>query len=803
MSSSYEMNDMSSTFEVATSELYGKEIRRRNITLLRYFCYFGITVSGLGAITRLTLREGNLLEPFCAMLGYFVLLLFTHKQLLRLFRGNATYALYVAQVPAWIIALLLGSVLDPNNRTVTLFLFIALLPVFILDNPIRVIGFNFVWMVSFGILGYVVKPLDVYLIDLSFLVMFGAASLTTTYLLLAERLDAVKMFVESEQHARLDARTGLKNRYALEQDRDAYLNKDLIMGQVSIDDLAFYESLYGHRVGERILRAFAQSMQDAFGSERVYCYTNEELLLVLPGMDPVEFVKTYHVARNAFFDKAARDFSIRPAASAGYVYGCPKSLVECVDMVDHADICLSEACHAGRQQIRGAAYDRMRSRPSQMSGVLGGNLQSDSVDALTGLPNMQAFTVRAHSLLDAIESRGVDVVLIYFDLENFKQYNEEHGFQKGDDLLRSIADILRSSFPERLVGRFGDDHFAVMCYEDDYEECLTKALNAAFELHGKMNMPLRAGVYLYRDHTEDVSVACDRAKTACNSVKNRYDVFWRVYDNELREAEERRSYIISHIDDAINNGWLRVFYQPIVSAQTGEVVECEALVRWIDPTYGFMPPFAFIGELERAHLIHKVDMWIAERVCKDYRERVDAGYDPLPVSINLSRLDFVLCDVEETLLGFTDQYGVVRGDLHVEVTESAISDDFNQLVGVTNSLRERGFEIWLDDFGSDYSSLTTLKDFPCDVIKLDMMFLRSSDDNDRSKLIIQQMIELVAKLGARSLVEGVEEQRHLDFLAANGCDLAQGYLISKPEPLQALVDKGLIAGDPSPLNKEG
>ncbi|MEE0026875.1 MAG: diguanylate cyclase, partial [Atopobiaceae bacterium] len=595
-------------------DLYKDELNRRNEALLSNFVYFGGSVAGLGVLMRLLLRGGDLFVPFLLLFLYFVLLGLNHKWLLRVTHHRAALSIYLVQAPVWIQCILLGSVLDPYNRTVTLFLFVALLPIFILDRPRRVLGYSLFWCVLFCIVAYLVKPFDIFVVDVSFLTMFSIASLTTTMLILRERLSAVRLFVNSEEHARTDSVTGLKNRYALSCDQPAYLNTDLVLGLARIDDLSFFVDLYGHNVGDDIMRVWATAAQESFGASHCYKYTAQELLLVVPHESPEEFERLSGKATSTFLQRVEQLHRVRPSATIGYVRGQATDEEDLSQMINQADICLHEARHAGKSQIRGVAYDRTRLRPDQLANILGGNLQSDSIDPLTGLPNMQAFTIRARNLIETIATENT-VALIYFDLENFKSYNEKHGFQNGDDLLRGIAQILRESFPRRLIARFGDDHFVVMSYASEFEECLAQALNKAYDLHGRVDMPLKAGVYLYEDNAEEISVACDHAKTACSSVKNRYDKFWRVYDNELRVAEERRTHVISHLDDAIANNWLRIYYQPIINACTNEVVECEALVRWIDPTYGFLPPMAFIGELERAYLIHKVDLWMVEHVC--------------------------------------------------------------------------------------------------------------------------------------------------------------------------------------------
>ncbi len=776
-------------------DLYQGEMLKRNGKLLRYLSFFGMAMSSMGIITRLIFRGGAFVVPFSILFIWSLFLALTHRRILNRFGNKTTLVLYIAQAPIWIVGILLGSLLDPNNLAITFYIFIPLLPFFILDRPRRVLGYSATWIVAYVTISVLCKPTDVFVRDLTYLLPLITASFVTVGLILLERLDGVKLFVESEENARTDTQTGLKNTYALKRDYARYEGTHLTVGIVRIDDLHFFKDMFGSLLCDDIIRICAQTLSDTVGHQRCYRYNEQEFVIILPNASKATFTHTIMCFLAEFAGRTAKEHSVRLACCVGYMYGTTRDIDDFELMLNHCEARLGEARHAGKSQIRGKEFDHTPLDSYDYSNAFGGNLQSDSIDLLTGLPNMQTFGIRASTLLDTMDRDKDTVVLIYLDIKNFKSYNEDYGFQAGDDLLRDVAKVLRKSFPERLVARFGDDHFVVMCYEDEYEECLRRAIESANGIHDTFGMPLKAGVYFYEDQNEEIDVACDRARTACNSIKERYDVDWRLYDDELRKSDEQRTYVISHVDDAVSNGWLRVYYQPIISAQTGKVVECEALVRWIDPTFGFLSPFSFIGALEDAHLIHKVDMWVAEQVCADYRRRVDKGFAPLPVSINLSRLDFKLCDVESKLVNLVTQYEIPVNHLHVEITESAISDDFDQLIGVVDLLKKRGFEIWLDDFGSDYSSLTTLKDFPCDVVKLDLMFLRSFDRNERSRTIIQQVVQLVQSLGARSLTEGVETQEHLDFLSSIGCDYAQGYLISKPEPLELLQEKGLLPSE--------
>ena len=771
---------------------YRSEIIKRNHVLIAYFCLYGFVVCGASGLARIFLGNWPLALPFFVSFVAYGIAMLLCDHIEDALGGNSILAMYLLQVPAWVMSVLLGSFLDPGNATVTFLLFVISLPLFILDKPSRVMSHTAVWVVLFLICAWATKPLEVFAKDLSFLPIACIASFTLTWLLLRERLSDVRLSVDAELHARTDALTGLKNRYALDSELRVYVDQRLIVAFTRIDDLSFYNEAFGHEVGEGILKTYAQVLVDAFGARRVYRYNEREFLLMIGEMTNDEFEAQARGCFEGLAQACGAAYNVSPGSSVGYVFGTARSEAELSEMIRHADARLAQAQHAGRLQIRGAAFDPELIQTEELAGIIGGNLKSTAVDQLTGLPNMRAFETRARNIIDSIADDDKVVTFIYFDLENFKAYNEDHGYQEGDDLLRDVAKILREAFPRRLVSRFADDRFVVMSYSDEYESRLAQTFNKTFDLHGRLGMPLKAGVYLYLDRSEDIGVACDRARAACRSVKGRYDQFWRLYDDELRRDDERRAYIVSHIDEAVANEWLRVYYQPIIQVDSGEVVECEALVRWIDPVYGFLPPLSFIGELERARLIHKADLWVAERVCRDYQERVRSGLPPLPVSINLSRLDFKLCDVEAELLHFTAKYGVPHEHLHVEVTESALSEDLTQLSAVTQRLRNAGFEIWLDDFGSDYSSLTTLKDFPCDVIKLDLMFLRSFHSNERSRVIIEQVVEMSQRLGSRCLSEGVEEQEHLDFLRQIGCTYAQGYLISKPQPLPSLMDEHLL-----------
>ncbi len=419
------------------------------------------------------------------------------------------------------------------------------------------------------------------------------------------------------------------------------------------------------------------------------------------------------------------------------------------------------------------------------------------IDELTGIHNMVYFRSEAEKLLSYVMTDKQNVVFLYFDIENFKYFNEKYGFHEGNALLKQIAQMIEEAFVGSLVSRFSDDHFVVLTkYEGcgEVAEMLSKHIH---DLQREVHLYLKCGAYRPADDEQaDPSVACDRARFACNSIKKRYDHCFQMYDKTLEDRFRLKQYIINNIDTAIENGYIKVFYQPVVDTSDSSIVGLEALARWQDPNYGLLPPGVFIEILEEHRQIHKLDLCIIEQVCRDYREAAEKGLPFAPVSLNFSRLDFELCDIVGLFEDMAKKYNVPQEFLDVEITESALSDQLNLLQNAMRVLRKDGYKVWLDDFGSGYSSLNVLKDYQFDVLKIDMKFLTGFSSNEKTRPILQNIVSLTKQLHMVSLTEGVETQEQFDFLSSIGCNRAQGFLFSKPVPIETLrerIDKGELS----------
>ena len=410
-------------------------------------------------------------------------------------------------------------------------------------------------------------------------------------------------------------------------------------------------------------------------------------------------------------------------------------------------------------------------------------------DELTGIHNMLYFRNEAEKLLGYVTTDKSNIIFLFFDIENFKSYNEKYGFHEGNELLIKIAHMMENTFQGSLVSRYSDDHFVVLT---SFEGCEDKIETLSHEIkccQGEVHLELKCGAYRPDESETDPSLACDRARFACNSIKKHYDCCYQIYDKLLENRFQLKQYIVNHIDTAIENGYIKVFYQPVVSTQSREICGLEALARWKDPNYGLLPPGAFIGILEEYRLIHKLDQCMIELVCKDYQYAQEHHLPFVPVSMNFSRLDFEVCDMSDFVSRMAENYHVPHNFLDIEITESALTEQQELLQNAVKNFRNTGYKVWLDDFGSGYSSLNVLKDYQFDVLKIDMKFLSGFTDNEKTKPILTNIVNLSRQLGMVSLTEGVETEEQFVFLRSIGCHRAQGYLFSKPIPLEELRNK--------------
>ncbi len=428
-------------------------------------------------------------------------------------------------------------------------------------------------------------------------------------------------------------------------------------------------------------------------------------------------------------------------------------------------------------------------------------LKEAHYDHLTGLPTMSRFFELCEKKKDEMVEAGAHPALLFLDLSGMKYYNRRYGFAEGDKLLQAFSRMLSDYFGSENCSRIGQDHFAVMTEEVGVESTLGELFVHCRELNGGVSLPVHVGIHLYRMEAVGTSTACDRAKLACDSLKGRYSSGFKYYDMSMMYAEETRQYIISNLDRALEEKWIEVYYQPIVRAVNGRVCEEEALSRWVDPVKGILPPNDFIPVLEEAQLINKIDLYVVDRVIEKIRAQKEAGLHVVPQSINLSRVDFDTCDIVQEIVAKIDGAGMSRSLFTIEITESIIGKDFDFMKEQVIRFKSLGFSVWMDDFGSGYSSLDVLQSVPFDLIKFDMHFMQQFNDGDDGKIILTEMMKMAASLGIDTVCEGVETEEQAQFLLEIGCSKLQGYFFTKPIPLAAIFEryeKGIQIGFENP-----
>ena len=391
--------------------------------------------------------------------------------------------------------------------------------------------------------------------------------------------------------------------------------------------------------------------------------------------------------------------------------------------------------------------------------------------------------------------------MLFFDFSGMKYFNAKYGFSEGDVLIKNMAHILHTQFGMNRCSRFGQDHFAVFTEREGLEEKLRTVFKEMKRANNGKTLYVRAGVYPDSMGIVETSLACDRAKHACKVKRDDNSSYYSFFDNEMLESEINRQYVIDNLDRAIDENWITAFYQPIVRVTNKRVCDEEALARWIDPERGMLSPADFIPILEESKLIYKVDLRMVDIILEKLKKQKLAGLHLVPNSVNLSRTDFEVCDIVEEISNRVDAAGIPRNLLTIEITESIIGEKFEFMKEQIERFQKLGFKVWMDDFGSGYSSLDLLQDIHFDLIKFDMRFMRQFNQKPESRVILTELMRMAVSLNTETVAEGVETAEQVEFLSEIGCTKLQGYYFCKPIPLVTIIEryeKGVQIGFENP-----
>lgn len=411
-------------------------------------------------------------------------------------------------------------------------------------------------------------------------------------------------------------------------------------------------------------------------------------------------------------------------------------------------------------------------------------------DELTGVYNKKFFYEKVSEKLK--KNPEETYLMVCSDVRNFKLINDVFGSDAGDELLRNIADMLRErTAPGEVFGRLENDRFGLLMKKSEYREDVFAqgSWKIAHSIENNFSYPIQicVGVYEIIDYSIPVSVMCDRAFMAIGTIKGKYGQNIAYYDDALRKNVLREQELTGELPAAIAAGQFRIFLQPQISVG-GKVLGAEALVRWFHPIKGMISPVEFIDVFEKNGMIAKLDRYVWEMACKQLVRWRDMGHEELYISINISPKDFYFMDVYGTLTSLVREYEIRPESLKLEITETAVMSDLESQLQLIAKLREAGFIVEMDDFGSGYSSLNMLKDIKVDVLKIDMAFLGKTDDKVRAEKILKTIVELSRQLEIPVITEGVETAEQVDFLKEIGCDMFQGYYFARPMEVSAFEE---------------
>lgn len=406
------------------------------------------------------------------------------------------------------------------------------------------------------------------------------------------------------------------------------------------------------------------------------------------------------------------------------------------------------------------------------------------LDGLTGGLNSKGFNRQVENLFYS----GVDKTqyeIMFFDIKNFKAVNELIGMKNGDQVLCQFYEqLMQAEFEPLVVARIESDHFACLAKrQDDTYSYMEKLCEQSFEQNGKrFQMHIHCGIFHVSDSDMSVAEMLDCARLAETYSGELYANSYALYDSVMRSSYMDNAEISSEVLRSIENGEFKIYYQPVMDIHTGKIASAEALVRWVHPKKGFIAPSMFIPVLEKNGFISKLDLYVVQEVRKFQKERYHMGQTVVPVSVNLSRIDFYDEVLMSEIFKFLEQEEIPSWMTRFEITETSYASLEEHCMKQIEEIRKYDVKILMDDFGKGYSSLALLQDCDVDILKIDMGFVRQIGSNYKTRIILQATIDMAHQLGLRVVAEGVETNDQLEFLRACECDYIQGYYYSKPLP---------------------
>lgn len=452
---------------------------------------------------------------------------------------------------------------------------------------------------------------------------------------------------------------------------------------------------------------------------------------------------------------------------------------------------IHETDKTGEVRLKRYSYIYIDERVDIIVGAREDITEFSEKDVLTGGYNRRGFIRITERLLNEVPDRTKYAVL-FFNVKNFKAVNELFGVESGDVVLQNIFRTLtHSKLSPVITARVESDYFVCLVENKnlDFEE-LTSVCDNKFVKDGKcMNLIIRCGIFYVEEKPMKISGMIDRAKLAKRYITDEYVQPYMVYDHSMQVAYIDKAKLAGELQEGIAKEQFKVYYQPVIDTKTGKIASAEALIRWIHPDKGFISPALFIPALEENGHISELDFYVLKKVWQFINDRCENNKFVVPISVNLSWMDFYDEIMMEKILKEMDRFRE-NGREHMarfEITETSYAAIRENRSGILESLRIKNAKILLDDFGSGFSSFGMLQDYDFDILKIDMSFIRKIGENPKTKSIVHSIIGMAHEIGIKTVAEGVETEEQVSFLRQSGCDYIQGYYYSKPLPEEEFV----------------
>ncbi len=426
------------------------------------------------------------------------------------------------------------------------------------------------------------------------------------------------------------------------------------------------------------------------------------------------------------------------------------------------------------------------------------------MDLATGGHNRLWYIYKGEAILKKKISSSYQYAVVSLLSVKYNTFCMCHSVSEGEMIIRKVSDCISKHVTRREVyAHESPECFMLLLRVKDQEELNSRLnslisdlenidVNHSFTYHLGVSVllpPRDANGRILRRRYIDLEQDYNNAVTARNTLNGKEDSGIAYFDLKLVEERKWHDQVEEHCREALTNQEFLVYYQPKYDPVTGIMKGTEALIRWQSPALGFVSPGKFIPIFEHNGFITEIDHYMLEHVAMDQKKWLDQGIECVPISVNISRAHFIESDLAEQIRDTVDKAGAPRNLIEIELTESAFFDDKNTLIKTISKLKEYGFAVSMDDFGSGYSSLNSLKDMPLDILKLDAEFFRGEAQGERGKIVVSETIKLARSLNMRTVAEGVEIKEQVDFLAEQGCDMIQGFYFAKPMPSDEYVVK--------------